>query len=97
VGLDLRKHYIKRFAGQYFVRDAIAHQGFQILIAYPINDGLPKPMLYWVKDYGRGYGACIQLGWKIKMDYNAEEKRTEIDNFVGLTIEINPYKELKRG
>jgi len=94
IGIDVRQYNIVKLCGVDYVRDDLDSQGFQILIAHPLDGGLPRPMLYWVKDLHKGRGICFQFGWKIKLEHNDIKYVDEYDYWKGFTFEPNIYKDL---
>lgn len=108
IGIDVRKYYIERLAGQFYVRDDLQSQGFQFLRADPeAKNTLPRYMLYYVRAYkdrsfslfGKTFGwknraIVIQIGNKIKIAHNNTIEKEEIDYFKGFTVEFNPFKDI---
>ena len=94
-GVDIRKFTFHKLIGDDYVRDDFDNTGFQILYAKPKNGWFPRPMLYWVRRWGKtDRGIVVQIGWKIKLDHNTDVEAVEWDNFKGCTFEPNPYKDI---
>jgi hypothetical protein len=93
LGCDIRKFKIY-YVGSFHVRDDLASQGFQIVIAWPNTLALPRFGIYWVKEIKNGKGICFQLFWKIAPKHNVAKYRYDWDYFKGLTFELNPWKDL---
>ena len=95
IGIDVRHFTFHKLIGDDYVRDDLNNQGFQILVAMPKNGWLPRPMLYWVKELHNGRGICFQFGWKIKLSHGKLVERDEWDYWKGITLEPNPFKNLR--
>lgn len=95
IGIDIREYTFHKLVGDDYVRDDLENEGFQILYAKPVKGGIPKPMLYWVKRWGKSKrGICLQIGWKIKLSHNHETYDKDIDYYKGCTLEPNFFKDL---
>jgi len=94
IGVDVREFTFHKLCGDDSVRDDTNSEGFHILYARPKDGWFIRPLFYLVKGYGNGRGVVLQFGWKIKLKYNTVTYSQEIDNFKGVTVEMNPYKDL---
>ncbi len=95
IGIDIRKFTFHKLCGADYVRDDLINQGFQILYAKPKDGWFPRPMLYWVRQWGDSNRAIVlQIGWKIKLEHNGTAYEDEWDYYKGLTFEPNPYKDI---
>ncbi len=93
IGMDIRKHVFSLVTGQSYVRDDFDSTGFQIVRAS--GRKYNKYMLYWVRRWGNSNRAIVvQLGHKIKLEHNTARYDNELDYFKGVTIEINPFKDI---
>ncbi len=95
IGIDILDYTFHKLCGQDYVRDDMRSTGFQILYAKPKAGGMVKPMLYWVRPWGKTTRALVwQWGWKIKLEHNTAVYEEQWDYFKGFTFEPQFYKDI---
>ena len=90
-GINVRHYVMTKIIGQDHVRDDFRSTGFHILKATPKSGGFNKYTVYYVRRWGESKLALVfQLGQKIKLSHNDVTD----DKWVGVTLELNPFKDI---